>query len=93
MRKSKSLIIFCCWLLVLGAVRASCGEQTSRSDSDRSWTASPELVKAQSQRRPDILYDEERVPIYTLPDPLVMSDGTEVTDASTWRAKRRPEIL
>src|SRR6185503_18682636 len=30
---------------------------------------------------------------YTLPDPLVMADGKRVTDAQTWRTKRRPEIL
>ncbi len=38
-------------------------------------------------------YDEAKVPKYTLPDPLTLSDGTRVTDAKTWVAKRRPEIL
>jgi len=38
-------------------------------------------------------YDESKVPEYTLPDPLVAADGTKVTDAETWFAKRRPEIL
>ena len=38
-------------------------------------------------------YDESKVPSYTLPDPLVMSDGRRVTDAATWRARRRPEIM
>jgi hypothetical protein len=38
-------------------------------------------------------YDESKVPSYTLPDPLVMADGKRVTDAGTWRTKRRPEIL
>jgi hypothetical protein len=38
-------------------------------------------------------YDEAKVPQYKLPDPLVMADGTKVTDAETWRTKRRPELL
>ncbi len=37
--------------------------------------------------------DESKVPPYTLPDPLVCADGTKVTDARTWREKRRPELL
>ena len=41
----------------------------------------------------EIIYDESKVPDYTLPDPLVFSDGTRVTDAKAWREKRRPEIL
>lgn len=38
-------------------------------------------------------YDESKVPPYTLPDPLVMSNGRRVTDAGTWRTRRRPEII
>jgi len=38
-------------------------------------------------------YDEAMVPVYTLPDPLILADGTPVTDAAVWRERRRPEIL
>ncbi|MDP3069259.1 MAG: acetylxylan esterase [Opitutaceae bacterium] len=38
-------------------------------------------------------YDEAKVPPYTLPDPLVLNDGTRVRDAADWRARRRPELL
>src|SRR5687768_17414508 len=38
-------------------------------------------------------YDESKVPAYTLPNALVLNDGTPVRDAATWRAKRRPELL
>jgi len=38
-------------------------------------------------------YDESRVPKYTLPDPLQLSDGTQVINAKMWWEKRRPEIL
>ncbi len=37
--------------------------------------------------------DEAKVPAYTLPDPLVMADGTRVTSAGQWMTRRRPELL
>ena len=38
-------------------------------------------------------YDEAKVRPYTLPDPLVLSDGTRVRDARTWTTRRRPELI
>ncbi|MFO1022330.1 MAG: acetylxylan esterase [Planctomycetales bacterium] len=38
-------------------------------------------------------YDEAKVPAYTLPDPLVMQDGTKVPDAKIWTENRRGELL
>ena len=57
------------------------------------WKASRERVAALMKRRPDINYREDEVPAYTLPDPLVMCDGTQVPNARMWRTKRKPEIL
>jgi len=38
-------------------------------------------------------YSEDKVPKYTLPDPLVCADGERVTTPEMWSKKRRPEIL
>jgi len=63
------------------------------SAANKGWKASPELVEALMKRGSETNYSEQRVPKYTLPNPLVFSDGTKVTNAGTWRTKRRPEIL
>jgi hypothetical protein len=41
---------------------------------------------------PDANYDESKVPAYELPNPLICSDGTAVSNAETWLQKRRPEL-
>lgn len=38
-------------------------------------------------------YDEDKVPTFVLPDPLVTEDGKKVTDAATWKSVRRPELM
>ena len=38
-------------------------------------------------------YDESKVVSYTLPDPLLIADGTSVTSARDWNNRRRKEIL
>ena len=38
-------------------------------------------------------YDEEKVPKYTLPDPLICEDGTKVTTVEQWQGKRRAELV
>ena len=55
--------------------------------------ATPDSSADPGGSAPEPNYDESLVPDYTLPDPLVMSSGAPVTDAATWRASRRPEIL
>jgi len=41
----------------------------------------------------EINYDESSVAPFTLPDALVLADGTPVDSAETWREHRRPELL
>lgn len=38
-------------------------------------------------------YTEALVGAYTLPDPLVMRNGTPVRDAAMWETQRRPELV
>jgi hypothetical protein len=45
-----------------------------------------------SQERQTI-YDENLVPEFVLPDPLILSDGSVVTNIETWWSQRRPEIV
>lgn len=52
------------------------------------FLAFPLLLNAQ-QSVPN--YDEAKVPVYTLPDPLVFGDGSAVTSKKDWE-KRRSEI-
>ncbi|MBN1441876.1 MAG: acetylxylan esterase [Planctomycetes bacterium] len=46
-----------------------------------------------SRRSPGTIYLEEKVPAYTLPDPLASADGTKVETAAQWKENRRGEIL
>jgi len=38
-------------------------------------------------------YDEKSIPAYTLPDLLLLKNGGIVNDSTTWKEKRRPELL
>jgi hypothetical protein len=41
----------------------------------------------------DANYDEDKVPLYTLPDPLHFTNGGKVRTAKAWMKKRRPQLL
>ena len=51
------------------------------------------LHATDAARAQEANYDESKVPEFELPDPLVMEDGTRITDAEVWREQRRPELL
>jgi len=61
--------------------------------SQPGWQASPQIVESLSKSRPHINYYEEKVPSYTLPDPLITSKGRKVKRSSAWMGKRRDEVL
>jgi hypothetical protein len=42
---------------------------------------------------PAVIYDEAKVPPYTLPDPLLLANGQKVTTPEVWFKQRRPELL
>lgn len=85
--------IFLVSLVVFGVVTFAAGDLCLGAIDSDGWKASPELVAKLTQRRSETNYDEQKVPEYTLPDPLIMSDGTKVADARAWKSARRPEIL
>ena len=41
----------------------------------------------------DANYDEAKVPVFSLPDPLICNDGYRVNNIKEWEQKRRPELL
>ena len=50
------------------------------------------IVAAVAEAQP-INYDESKVPVYTLPDPLVSESGKTIRNKRQWERKRRPELL
>jgi hypothetical protein len=81
------------YLIVLVIVSFSIDIFAFGDAANRGWKASPDLVKKLTSQRSETNYSEEKVPKYTLPNPLMLSDGTRVKDAQTWRTRRRAEIL
>jgi hypothetical protein len=59
---------------------------------EQGWRANPDLVRKLSEKQPGVIYDEAMVPPYSLPDPLVSSDGLRIVTPELW-IKRRLEIL
>src|SRR4030042_1947518 len=90
MIKSKILVVS---LAIFCAVVFLAGDLCLGGTDNDSWKASPELVAKLTKSSSEANYDEQKVPEYTLPDPLVMSDGTKVTNAQVWKTGRRPELL
>lgn len=46
-----------------------------------------------AEPKPEVNYDESKVPAFELPSLLTCADGSVVTTARQWERKRRPEVL
>lgn len=64
----------------------------ANSGTSDGWQADPDVIEANKQAHPGFVFEEELVPDYRLPDPLVSSDGSVVTSPAAWKG-RRSEIL
>ena len=86
------LLIIC---LSLAALTSSRFEQTGAATSPTNLgsDANGNPLRRATKTGHVSNYDESKVRPYTLPDPLVLANGTPVRDAATWRTARRPEIL
>lgn len=63
------------------------------AQADKPWRAPLQVVERLSKSQPEINYNEEKVPDYKLPDPLLMLDGNTVDEPEEWYKIRRNEIL
>ena len=57
------------------------------------WQARKGLMDTLSKKNSEANYYENEVPTFSLPDPLVLPDGTVAQNVEIWKIVRRPEIL
>ena len=46
-----------------------------------------------SAQQDEVIYDEAKIPKFTLPDPLIGPDGKKIETAADWEQKQRPYLL
>ncbi len=79
----KSLVMY---LVVLAIVSFTTDNFAFGNAANKGWKASPDLVEKLTKPGSEANYSEQRVPKYTLPNPLKLSDGSIVTHAGAWSA-------
>src|SRR5262245_37823528 len=84
------LLPICLWL---AALTSSPFEQNATSPTNLGSDANGNPLRRATRTGHVSNYEESKVRPYTLPDPLVLANGTPVRDAALWRTQRRPEIL
>ncbi|HUG19377.1 MAG TPA: acetylxylan esterase [Planctomycetaceae bacterium] len=81
-------------LLIISVIlTASYSNSVRAQESNKPWSARPDVVERFSKQRGQFNYDESKVPEYTLPNPLIAADGTPVTTPEVWNASRRAELM
>jgi len=58
-----------------------------------SWKAPSAVVERLTKNQPQFNYIEEKVPLYTLPDPLVDQQGKKISSMRKWTSQKRQEVL
>ena len=81
----------CILRLVLVTAVVSCTVSVLAEELGNTWQPPSKLAAELAMRIPNANFDEAKVPPYTLPDPLVALDGSDV-NRDMWPA-RRAEIL
>ena len=76
------------FFIVLSLCMFSCPPANAQDSVVQYYAPNPDVRKLFVLR-----CNEETIPPYELPDPLVMDNGKQVTDADMWWRQRRPEIL
>jgi hypothetical protein len=93
-----------CLAFAIVAVAQTSSEKSEQSNATPPATKQTEAPKSTKDAKGNPIrvakntghvsnYDEDKIPPYKLPDPLVMQDGRPVTSAEMWQKERRPEIL
>ena len=67
-------------------------QQKSAHETELRSKSTSELAELE-QVIAKVNYDESKVPVYTLPDVLTLTNGRKVTTKKEWVEKRRPELL
>jgi hypothetical protein len=78
------LLLFLTWIAVPISLFAQNKEH---------WQASRETVDQLSKGQKEFNYEEDKVPLYTLPELFTRKDGTRISSLSDWQNIRRPELL
>jgi hypothetical protein len=65
----------------------------SSGQTEKSWNADINLVERLSKDGPLFNYKEDKIPSFTLPDPLISEKGVKINTPDLWNTVRRPEII